>query len=140
MGYFVDTKNGSPVSITQNSQEEVVIPNSQIEFTLNESKNVQITSAVNFKGRSSAFAPLFKLKLTNKNTGEEMFIDKASNTFLSDGISDYYGNFQLLSLKKLPAGAYKAEVVAGFNNCCDFNFTYEVGGENTPVSLLVQYK
>ncbi|MCK0199366.1 hypothetical protein [Ornithobacterium rhinotracheale] len=137
--YFMDTKAGASVEISQNSSE-TTIPNTQIDFELKTSKDVQFTSAVNFKGRSSAFAPLFKIKLTNVEDQMEQIIDKASNTFLSDGISDYYGNLQLLAIKKLPAGKYRAEVSAYYNDCCNFNFTYRVGGEDTPVSLLVQYK
>ncbi|QAR30307.1 hypothetical protein EQP59_02490 [Ornithobacterium rhinotracheale] len=137
--YFADTKNSTPISLDQNSSETLV-PQTAIEFSLAKEQEVQFTSTVNFKGRSSAFAPLFKLKLTKTDASTEEIIDKVSNTFLSDGISDYYGNLQLLSIKKLPAGSYKAEIVAYYNNCCDFNFIYEVGGAETPVSLLIQYK
>ncbi|WPC11919.1 hypothetical protein LEQ03_08910 [Riemerella anatipestifer] len=125
--YFKDTRSTSAIAVDQNSSESL-IPNTTVEFTLNAQTNVQFSATVNFKGRSSAFAPLFKLKLTNtagNNTSE--VLDKASNTFLSDGITDYYGNMQLLAIKQLPAGSYKAEIVATYNTCCNFNFTYEVG-------------
>ncbi|MGP6559830.1 hypothetical protein ACT4R9_10220 [Ornithobacterium rhinotracheale] len=137
--YFTDTKDSMPITLDQNSSETLV-PQTAIEFSLAREQEVQFTSTVNFKGRSAAFAPLFKLKLTKTDTSTEEIIDKASNTFLSDGIADYYGNLQLLSIKKLPAGSYKAEIVAYYNNCCNFNFIYEVGGTETPVSLLIQYK
>ncbi|MDY3547723.1 hypothetical protein PG291_03805 [Riemerella anatipestifer] len=137
--YFTDTRKASAISVNQNSTE-VLIPNTTVQFSLNETKQVQFNATVNFKGRSSAFAPLFKLKLTNTADNTEEILDKASNTFLSDGITDYYGNMQLLTIKELPAGSYKAEIIATYNNCCNFSFTYEVGGNDTPVSLLVQYK
>ncbi|MCK0204787.1 hypothetical protein [Ornithobacterium rhinotracheale] len=137
--YFTDTKDSMPITLDQNSSETLV-PQTAIEFSLAREQEVQFTSTVNFKGRSAAFAPLFKLKLTKTDTSTEEIIDKASNTFLSDGIADYYGNLQLLSIKRIPAGNYKAEIVAYYNNCCDFNFIYEVGGAETPVSLLIQYK
>ncbi|MDY3364042.1 hypothetical protein JSO61_005000 [Riemerella anatipestifer] len=137
--YFKDTRSSNVISITQGSAE-TVIPNTTVQFTLNESRQVQFNGTVNFKGRSSAFAPLFKLKLTNTSANTTEIIDKASNTFLSDGITDYYGNMQLLTIKELPAGSYTAEIIATYNDCCNFNFTYEVGGNDTPVSLLVQYK
>lgn len=137
--YFTDTRSTSAITVNQNSSESL-IPNTAVEFTLNAQTNVQFSATVNFKGRSSAFAPLFILKLTNTADSTSEIIDKASNTFLSDGITDYYGNMQLLAIKQLPAGSYKAEIVATYNTCCNFNFTYEVGGSDTPVSLLVQYK
>ncbi|MBO4233300.1 hypothetical protein FO675_03110 [Riemerella anatipestifer] len=137
--YFTDTRSASAITVNQNSSESL-IPNTAVEFTLNAQTNVQFSATVNFKGRSSAFAPLFKLKLTNTADSTSEIIDKASNTFLSDGITDYYGNMQLLAIKQLPAGSYKAEIIATYNTCCNFNFTYEVGGSDTPVSLLVQYK
>ncbi|MDY3536978.1 hypothetical protein PG275_03025 [Riemerella anatipestifer] len=137
--YFTDTRSTSAITVNQNSSESL-IPNTAVEFTLNAQTNVQFSATVNFKGRSSAFAPLFKLKLTNTADSTSEIIDKASNTFLSDGITDYYGNMQLLAIKQLPAGSYKAEIIATYNTCCNFNFTYEVGGSDTPVSLLVQYK
>ncbi|MDY3339234.1 hypothetical protein JSO54_08035 [Riemerella anatipestifer] len=137
--YFKDTRSSSSISVTQGSVE-TTIPNTIVQFTLNESRQVQFNGTINFKGRSSAFAPLFKLKLTKTADNTSEIIDKASNTFLSDGITDYYGNMQLLTIKELPAGSYTAEIVATYNDCCNFNFTYEVGGSDTPVSLLVQYK
>ncbi|MDR7693824.1 hypothetical protein D1000_03560 [Riemerella anatipestifer] len=137
--YFTDTRSASAITVNQNSSESL-IPNTAVEFTLNAQTNVQFSATVNFKGRSSAFAPLFILKLTNTADSTSEIIDKASNTFLSDGITDYYGNMQLLAIKQLPAGSYKAEIIATYNTCCNFNFTYEVGGSDTPVSLLVQYK
>lgn len=137
--YFTDTRSTSAITVNQNSSESL-IPNTAVEFTLNAQTNVQFSATINFKGRSSAFAPLFILKLTNTADSTSEIIDKASNTFLSDGITDYYGNMQLLAIKQLPAGSYKAEIVATYNTCCNFNFTYEVGGSDTPVSLLVQYK
>lgn len=137
--YFTDTRSASAITVNQNSSESL-IPNTAVEFTLNAQTNVQFSATINFKGRSSAFAPLFILKLTNTADSTSEIIDKASNTFLSDGITDYYGNMQLLAIKQLPAGSYKAEIIATYNTCCNFNFTYEVGGSDTPVSLLVQYK
>ncbi|MDY3525310.1 hypothetical protein PG310_06380 [Riemerella anatipestifer] len=137
--YFTDTRSSSVISVTQGSAE-TVIPSTTVQFTLNESRQVQFNGTVNFKGRSSAFAPLFILKLTKIADSTSEILDKASNTFLSDGITDYYGNMQLLAIKQLPAGSYKAEIIATYNTCCNFNFTYEVGGSDTPVSLLVQYK
>lgn len=137
--YFTDTRSSTNITIDNNSVE-TVIPDTEINFTLTAEEKVQFNSTVNFLGRSSAFAPLFKLKVTNKDTNTSEIIDKASNTFLSDGISDYYGNLQLLALKKFPAGNYKVGIIAYYNNCCDFNFQYKVGGIDTPVSLLVQYK
>lgn len=137
--YFTDTRSASAITVNQNSSESL-IPNTAVEFTLNAQTNVQFSATVNFKGRSSAFAPLFILKLTKIADNTSEIIDKASNTFLSDGITDYYGNMQLLAIKQLPAGSYKAEIIATYNTCCNFNFTYEVGGSDTPVSLLVQYK
>ncbi|MBT0534464.1 hypothetical protein J5300_08660 [Riemerella anatipestifer] len=137
--YFTDTRSSHTISITKGSTE-TSIPNTVVQFTINENKQVQFNGTINFKGRSSAFAPLFKLKLTNTSTNTTEIIDRASNTFLSDGITDYYGNMQLLTIKELPAGNYTAEIVATYNDCCNFNFTYDVGGNDTPVSLLVQYK
>lgn len=137
--YFADTKNTEKITM-ENSSPETIIPNAKIEFTLTKEQKIQFTSTVNFRGRSSAFSPLFKLKLTNKTTGEEEIIDKASNTFLSDGITDYYGNLQLFSLKNLPAGDYKVEVIAYYNDCCNFGFNYQVGGADTPVTILVKYQ
>ncbi|MEC5395708.1 hypothetical protein [Bergeyella sp. RCAD1439] len=137
--HFKDTRSSSSISVTQGSVE-TTIPDTTIQFSLNESRQVQFNGTINFKGRSSAFAPLFKLKLTNTSTNTTEIIDRASNTFLSDGITDYYGNMQLLTIKELPAGNYTTEIIATYNDCCNFNFTYDVGGNDTPVSLLIQYK
>lgn len=140
---FVDSRTSTEVTMN-NTSPETLVTGVSLEFTLDSEKSVQFYSTVNFAGVSSSFAPLFKLKLTklegNTNasaTGD--VIDQASNTFLSDGISTYYGNLPLMTIKKLSAGKYKAEVFAYYNTCCNYDFTYKVGGSNTPVSLLIQY-
>lgn len=137
---YADSRQSNAIEIS-NSSPETPISGATIEFTLDGEKPVQFHSTVNFSGTSSAFVPLFKLKLTSLSSGNntEEIIDQVSNTFLSDGISTYYGNLSLMTIKSLPAGTYKAEVIAYFNNCCDFDFVYNVGGNNTPVSLLIQY-
>lgn len=137
--YFADTQTQQALNMDQ-TQVETPVPGASLTFSVPEEKEVSFNVTVNFKGRSSAFAPLFKLKLTRLDDNTSEVIDKASNTFLSDGISDYYGNLPLLSIKKLPRGNYKAEVIAFYNNCCNFTFNYQVGGPDTNVSLLVQHK
>lgn len=137
---FADSRQSTVLSMT-NSSVETLVPGASIEFTLDGTKPVQFYSTVNFAGTSSAFSPLFKLKLTNlsKSSNNVEIIDQASNTFLSDGISKYYGNLSLMTIKSLAAGRYKVEVVAFFNNCCNYDFNYNVGGADTPVSILIQY-
>lgn len=135
---FVDSRT-SPVITMSNASAETPITGASLNFTLDSEKSVQFYSTVNFAGVSSAFAPLFKLKLTNTATNAAEIIDQASNTFLSDGLSTYYGNLPLMTIKKLPAGTYKAEIIAYYNTCCNYDFTYKVGGNDTPVSLLIQY-
>lgn len=135
---FVDTRASSVITMS-NSSTETPITGASLNFTLDSEKSVQFYSTVNFAGVSSAFAPLFKLKLTNTATNAAEIIDQASNTFLSDGLSTYYGNLPLMTIKKLPAGTYKAEIIAYYNTCCNYDFTYKVGGNDTPVSLLIQY-
>lgn len=136
---FADSRQSAAISMT-NSSLETLVPGASVEFTLDGAKPVQIYSTVNFAGTSSAFSPLFKLKLTHVSNGNRVeMIDQASNTFLSDGISKYYGNLSLMTIKNLTAGKYKVEVVAFFNNCCNYDFNYSVGGADTPVSVLIQY-
>lgn len=135
---FVDSRASSVITMS-NSSTETPITGASLNFTLDSEKSVQFYSTVNFAGVSSAFAPLFKLKLTNTATNAAEIIDQASNTFLSDGLSTYYGNLPLMTIKKLPAGTYKAEIIAYYNTCCNYDFTYKVGGNDTPVSLLIQY-
>lgn len=135
---FIDSRNSAVITMS-NASAETLITGTSLNFTLDSEKSVQFNSTVNFAGVSSAFAPLFKLKLTNTATNAEEIIDQASNTFLSDGLSTYYGNLQLMTIKKLAAGTYKAEIIAYYNTCCNYDFTYKVGGNDTPVSLLIQY-
>lgn len=134
---FADSRNSNGVTIT-NSSKEAVIPGAKIEFSLTKKTPVQFYSTANFKGTSSAFSPLFKLKLT-KSDGTTEIIDQSSNTFLSDGISQFLGNLPLMTIKELQAGNYSVEVVAYYNTCCGFDFTYSTGGNDTPVSVLIQY-
>lgn len=135
---YADSRQSNAIEIS-NSSSEAPISGTTINFTLNKEEPVQFHSTINFSGTSSAFVPLFKLKITNTANNTEEIIDQVSNTFLSDGISTYYGNLSLMTIKSLPAGTYKVEVIAYFNNCCNFDFVYNVGGNNTPVSLLIQY-
>lgn len=135
---FADSRASSVITMN-NSSTETPITGASLNFTLDGEKSVQFYSTVNFAGVSSAFAPLFKLKLTNTVTNMVEIIDQASNTFLSDGLSTYYGNLPLMTIKKLVAGTYKVEVIAYYNTCCNYDFTYKVGGNDTPVSLLIQY-
>lgn len=135
---YADSRQSSAIEIN-NSSSETPVSGTAIEFTLNGEKPVQFHSTVNFSGTSSAFAPLFKLKITNITNSAVEVIDQVSNTFLSDGISKYYGNLSLMTIKNLSAGKYKVEVIAYFNNCCNLDFIYNVGGSDTPVSLLIQY-
>lgn len=135
---FADSRASSVITMN-NSSTEMPITGASLNFTLDGEKSVQFYSTVNFAGVSSAFAPLFKLKLTNTVTNTVEIIDQASNTFLSDGLSTYYGNLPLMTIKKLVAGTYKVEVIAYYNTCCNYDFTYKVGGNDTPVSLLIQY-
>lgn len=135
---FIDSRTSAIITMN-NSSAETPITGVSLEFTLDSEKSVQFYSTVNFAGVSSAFAPLFKLKLTNTATNSVEIIDQASNTFLSDGLSTYYGNLPLMTIKKLAAGSYKAEIIAYYNTCCNYDFTYKVGGNDTPVSLLIQY-
>lgn len=135
---FVDSRASAAVTISNNSPETLV-PGVMKEFTIEKTKPVQFYSTVNFAGTSSAFVPLFKLKLTKLSDNSVEYIDQASNTFLSDGISKYYGNLPLMTIKNLDAGNYKVEVVAHYNNCCSFDFNYSVGGSDTPVSILIQH-
>lgn len=135
---FIDTRSSTELTIN-NYSSETPITGAKLDFTLDEKKPVQFYSTVNFAGVSSAFAPLFKLKLTNTSTNAVEIIDQASNTFLSDGVSTYYGNLGLMTIKELPAGSYKVEVIAYYNNCCEYDFTYKIGGKNTPASILIQY-
>lgn len=135
---FIDSRKSQPITL-QDGSAEVPVTGVVAEFTLDKAKPVQFQSTVNFMGTSSAFAPLFKLKLTNLNDNTSEIIDQASNTFLSDGLSQYYGNLALMTIKQLKAGNYKAEIIAHYNDCCDFDFKYIVGGKDTPVSLFIQY-
>lgn len=135
---FADSRTSTAITMS-NASAETLIAGTSLNFTLDSEKSVQFNSTVNFAGVSSAFAPLFKLKLTNTATNAVEIIDQVSNTFLSDGLSTYYGNLQLMTIKKLPVGTYKAEIIAYYNTCCNYDFTYKVGGNDTPVSLLIQY-
>lgn len=54
--YFTDTKAGTSITVDQNASETLV-PQITIVFSLAKEQEVQFTSTVNFKGKSSAFAP-----------------------------------------------------------------------------------
>lgn len=141
-GKFADSRGHNPITVTQTDRAEKVIPITNLTFNLSKRTAVSFFSTVSFKGTSSAFSPLFKLKISKTGggsiTGGEL-IDQTTNTFLSDGISQIMGSLPLMGIKELDPGTYEISVTAYYNSCCSFDFTYSTGGNDTPVSVLVQY-